>query len=191
MPVGSASSESFFDKYTKYTQDSKLNANEYQDLKRSYMTENNATEEQFDSTIAPTLDSFIFEDSTSAGAKDIIAKALIDGKLTYEEYKSIKDYYINSLGISGEIFDSALDYIIRKDLIDFLKHNKDAEIELSNFKPEKKSIQEALEESIEKAIIRSIANDLVTMRTESDFSEYTFRILKAENNKTNVQAEKE
>ncbi len=188
MPVESASSESFFDKYAKYTKDNKLNDLEYQDLKKSFMTENNASENDFNTFIAPALDTFEYEDITTSGAKDLIAKALADDKLSYDEYKGLKDYYMNSLGLSGEIFDSALDYIIRKDIIDYLKKNKDKEIEISCFKPKKEEFQDSLEKAIERAIAESIANDLVKMRTEDDFSEYTYRVLKAESDKTDVQA---
>lgn len=190
MSVNASSSESFFDTYNKYTKDGKITTDEYQNLKKLYIEENNATEDEFDQTIAPTLDQYLFDSSFSEGTHDVIAQALADGKLSYAEYTNIKNYYLNALNISGEVFDSALDYIIRKDIINYLRDNQDKEVDLGDFKPSTKTIQDALEESIQKAIIRSLANDIVRMRTESDFSEYTFRTLKTEAQKTSDDAEK-
>lgn len=190
MPVGNAGADSFFDKYTSYTKDGKINQLEYQELKRSYMSENNASEEDFNRNIAPAIDSYVSSesDSINEGARDLIAMALQDGKLTFAEYTNIKDYYMQALGISGEVFDDALDYIIRKEIIAYIKENQDQEVEV-NITPSKKTIMEALEESIQKAILRSISNGLVKMRTQDEFSEYTYRVLKSENNKTAEKAE--
>lgn len=190
MPIENGA-QSFFDKYNAYTKDGKINQVEYQELKRSYMEENGATEEDFNKNIAPAIDSYVSnsEDQITEGARDLIAMALEDGKLTFAEYQNIKDYYMDALGISGEVFDDALDYIIRKEIIDYLKENQDKEVEITNATPSKKTIMEALEESIQKAILRSISNGLVKMRTQDEFSEYTYRVLKAENTKTVEQAE--
>ena len=190
MPVGNAGAESFFDKYNSYTEDGKINQVEYQELKRSYMEENNATEEDFNKNIAPAIDSYVSnsEDEITEGARDLIAMAFEDGKLSFAEYQNLKKYYMDTLGISGEVFDDALDYIIRKEIIAYIKENQEEEVEVS-ITPSKKTIMEALEDSIQKAILRSISNGLVKMRTQDEFSEYTFRVLKAENNKTDVKAE--
>lgn len=191
MSVGSVSnSDNFFNKYNAYTKDGSLSTNEYQELKKLYMEENNATEEEFNHDIAPALDQFILGSDVSDGAKDIISQAFKDGKLSFQEYQAIKKYYMDTLNISSETFESALDYIIRKDIINYLRENEDQEVDISDFTPKNISIQEALENSIAKAIIRDLANDIVKMRTESDFSEYTYRVLKAESQKTDVDAQK-
>lgn len=191
MSLGSVSnSDSFFNKYNTYIKDGKLSTAEYQDLKKIYIEENNTTEDEFDKNIAPSLNKFIDDSHISDGARDIMANAFKDGKLSFQEYQTIKNYYMNTLNISSEVFESALDYIIRKDIIDFLRENQDQEVDVSDFKSENVSLTDAIEDSIAKAIIRSLANDIVTMRTENDFSEYTFRVLKGEAQKTDIDAQK-
>ncbi|MFN8579095.1 MAG: hypothetical protein U0354_19880 [Candidatus Sericytochromatia bacterium] len=184
LNVSSNNSEDFFYKFNDYMNDGRLSIKEYDDLKKTYIQENNTTESDFNQKIAPTIDIFKTNSEIPDLSNSPISKALDDGLLNYQEYLDIKSYYMKTFGISSEIFNLALDYVLRNDLIKYLRDNPDKEIDLSNFKPKKATFSDVIEDSIAKSIAKELANAIVKMRTQDDFSEYTYRVLKNESDKT-------
>lgn len=176
---------SFFDKFSEYTKDGKITADEYDSLKNLYKQQTGASDQDFEDTIAPTLKDLMNKDVTpTQSISDLIGNAVADGKLTYDEYNKIKDYYVHVLKIDPNVFDNALEYLIRKDILTYLKEHQDENIDVSHIKsaPDK-TLEEIIEDALQKSIAKDILNGLVKMRTQDDFSEYTFRVLKREGEK--------